>query len=84
MTKIPPKVDLVNRPDYRQLIGDAAWQRLHPAIRKRFSSACSKRSVTYKGVMEEIYLSRMGKLLAHCCRIIGTPLVLYSGKNVPH
>ena len=33
--------------------------------------------------MLNIYLSWLGFLLAHLCRLIGTPLALYSGVNVP-
>ncbi|MFL0797254.1 MAG: DUF4166 domain-containing protein [Cellvibrionaceae bacterium] len=83
MTKNPPKLQIAEKFDYRSLLGNPAWERLHPAIRRRFSSATSKKSVTYKGVMETVYLSRAGALLAQLCRVIGTPLALYNGQDIP-
>ena len=68
---------------YRSLIGEKGWRRLHPDIQRRFSDNSVHSEVTYMGVMEVIYLSFFGKLLAQLCRIIGTPLALYSGKNIP-
>jgi hypothetical protein len=68
---------------YRALIGEKDWCRLHPDIQNRFSVNSAHSKVTYTGVMEVIYLSFFGKLLAQLCRIIGTPLALYSGKNIP-
>ncbi|MDH5355672.1 MAG: DUF4166 domain-containing protein [Gammaproteobacteria bacterium] len=68
---------------YPSLLGGEAWSRLHPDIRKRFSPTYAYRSVTYRGVMQLIYLSRAGKLLAQVCRLIGTPLALYAGTDVP-
>lgn len=68
---------------YQSLLGDQSWLRLHPDIRKRFSPAYANRSVVYRGVMQQIYLSPAGKLLAQVCRLIGTPLALYAGTDVP-
>jgi hypothetical protein len=77
------KFDLDLPANYRSLLGDDAWARLHPDIQMRFSTKYAHRSVTYRGVMTQIYLSRSGKLLAHLCRLIGTPLALYSGIGIP-
>ena len=41
------------------------------------------KAVAYRGVMHKVELSIAGKLLAHCCRLIGTPLALYAEENVP-
>lgn len=68
---------------YQSLLGDKSWARLHPDIQKRFSPAYAHRSVVYRGVMQQIYLSLAGKLLAQVCRLIGTPLALYAGTDVP-
>lgn len=69
---------------YQSLLGDKSWERLHSDIQKRFSTSYAHRSVTYRGVMQEIYLSVTGKLLAQVCRLIGTPLALYSsGNDIP-
>lgn len=83
MTHNPPAVAVPPLTGYRSLLGEAAWQRLHPAIQQRFCSNACRRAVTYRGVMQEVWLSASGKLLAHCCRIIGTPLALYSGSHIP-
>ena len=68
---------------YRELLGDKAWFNLHPDIRERFSEENSHNVRIYSGVMEEVYLSFMGKIIAHLCRLIGTPLALYQANNVP-
>lgn len=68
--------------DYQQLLGTSAWNRLSPAIQARFSKESAKELVTYKGVMHIVYLSKIGSLLAHICRLIGTPLALYNGTDV--
>lgn len=68
--------------DYRSLLGEAAWQNLHAHIRHRFSLEYLHRPVTYTGVMELVYLSAAGKLLAQVCRLIGTPLALHSANDV--
>jgi len=74
--------NLDNVLDYRTLLGKSQWRNLHPTIQKRFlEKACDK--TTYRGVMSEIVLSGFGKLFAQLCRLIGTPLALYEGKNVP-
>ena len=82
MTKNPHKVDWQNKMDYEFLVGRENWERLHPAIQQRFSLDTDQ-PVTYRGVMNQVYLSLIGKLLAQLCRLIGTPLALYSGKDVP-
>lgn len=69
--------------DYRSLIGERGWRRLHPDIQRRFSLRNAHRSVTYRGFMSEIYLSPAGLLLAQLCRLIGTPLALYPGNDLP-
>jgi len=67
---------------YQNLLSNGEWSNLHPAIQRRFSTQLHD-SVTYQGEMKEIYLSFAGIILAHCCRLIGTPLALYSEINVP-
>lgn len=83
MTGNHEKFDLNLPTHYRFLLGEDAWARLHPDIQKRFSAAYAHRSVVYRGVMQQIFLSGGGKLLAQACRLIGTPLALYAGTNVP-
>jgi len=68
--------------NYPDLLGKQAWQNLHPAIQKRFSVKAHE-AVTYKGEMSQVFASFTGKVLAQVCRIIGTPLALHTGKNIP-
>lgn len=83
MTHNRPPEARISANDYRSLLGEAAWQRLHPHIRDRFSLAYLQWPVSYTGVMELVYLSPAGKLLAQLCRLIGTPLALRSASDVP-
>lgn len=83
MTRNPPSTQLQMKVSYRSLIGEQSWQRLHPAIQKRFSEDYYQQKVTYTGVMQEVFLSPAGKLLAHACRLIGSPLALYCGRDIP-
>lgn len=83
MTKAPPKIkNIENKSGYRALVGENGWRKIHPAIQERFSEKIHQ-VVTYRGVMKEVYLSFAGKIFAHICRLIGTPLALYEGKDVP-
>lgn len=83
MTGNPPKINIVSKSNYRSLLGEQAWNRLHTAIQKRFTEAACHKPVTYVGIMEEVSLSFAGKLLAQLCRLIGTPLALHAGKHIP-
>ncbi len=82
MTGTLPLVTLPKQQGYRALLGERAWRRLHPDIRKRFAHDQAQSSVRYVGIMEEVGMSTAGFFLAHACRLIGTPLALYRGKNV--
>jgi len=67
---------------YQNLLSKGEWSNLHPAIQRRFSIQLHN-CITYQGEMKEVYLSFTGKLLAQCCRLIGAPLALHCGKNIP-
>ena len=67
---------------FRQLLGEAGWQRLHPEVRRRFGVE-AEATHHYAGFMSELRLSRLGWLLAQACRLIGTPLAPYRGRGVP-
>ncbi|MGI9342249.1 MAG: DUF4166 domain-containing protein [Gammaproteobacteria bacterium] len=81
MTRLPPR--FVLRDSYESLLGPDAWARLNPAIRARFSAGAAHRPVTYEGVMQRVEMSTAGRFLAQCCRLIGTPLALHAGVDVP-
>lgn len=89
MTGNPPnKVNIapsgsINAANYESLLGRSAWLRLHPDIRSRFCDSHAHLTVLYRGVMRQVFMSFAGRLLAHLCRLIGTPLALYNGHDVP-
>jgi hypothetical protein len=63
----------------RDLLGPAAWGRLPPAVRRRFATHAA---AEYVGTFEVVHASRMGLLIAQLCRLIGTPVVPHTGRNV--
>jgi Domain of unknown function (DUF4166) len=63
----------------RGVLGEPAWQRLPPAVRARFGEPVV---VAYIGTFELVRASLAGSLLAHVCRLIGTPVVPRTGCNV--
>lgn len=69
---------------YRELLGRAAWRRLKPEIRQRFSVKPAPGSaIRYRGCMDTVRMSFMGWLFAQVCRLIGSPLALWQGRDVP-
>jgi Domain of unknown function (DUF4166) len=68
---------------FRALLGTKAWQQLPFAIQKRFSKR-SKAGDTaiYTGTVDTIEMSKAGRLLAQCLRIIGAPLPLHAETGV--
>jgi len=65
----------------RQLLGPSAWRRLPATVRVRFADAA--RAVDYAGVFEIVRASLLGRMIAWCCRLLGTPVVPRTGCNVP-
>ncbi len=71
-------------PDFARLLGPAAWQRLAPAIRRRFSETPGRSTpIRYHGIMQEVRCSAVGWLVAQACRLLGTPFALHRGTDVP-
>jgi hypothetical protein len=69
---------------YRQILGQEAWDRLGPEVKKRFSMKPLRGSaIRYEGMMRIIDLSVTGWLFAQACRLIGTPLAPWRGTQVP-
>jgi len=69
---------------YRAILGARAWNRLKPDVRRRFSAKPGRgESIRYAGTMQTVELSAMGWLFAQTCRLIGTPLAPYRGKDIP-
>jgi hypothetical protein len=65
----------------QRILGDAAWQRLPTAVRDRFGEPAKR--VDYVGEFEVVRASRLGRILAFLCRLIGTPIVPRTGSCVP-
>jgi hypothetical protein len=69
---------------FRALLGDAAWARLPPAIRRRFSKRLADgRTVVYTGRVTDMAISRAGRVLAQLARLIGAPLPVSRDVDVP-
>lgn len=66
--------------DLRGLLGEAAWRRLPAAVRARF--AAHTRAVDYTGTFEVVRASIAGWFIAQLCRLIGTPVVPWTGRDV--
>ena len=69
-------------PDFRGLLGEAAWARLPPAVQARFAAGAHAAPCVYAGRMS-VRASWLGALFAHACRLIGTPLAPWVGEDVP-
>ena len=69
-------VDYPARADIRRLIGEPQWLSLPAAVRARFAEHAA--SAEYQGTFDEIRASFAGKLLATCCRLLGTPVAPFT------
>lgn len=60
-----------------------AWNELHPNVQQRFATEPTVREhVFYRGTMETVECSFLGKIFAQLTRLIANPLTPYEGKNV--
>ena len=70
-------------PRFRHLLGEANWASLPPAVRARFGrKALATQTISYIGEVVECRMSRLGRLLANLCRLVGAPLPLNTDTNV--
>jgi hypothetical protein len=71
-------------PDFVELLGRQAWQRLPEAVRARFAphDLAKPYEVLYEGRMH-VRASWLGRCIAHVCRLIGTPVAPYVDEDVP-
>ena len=70
-------------PDFRLLLGTAAWRRLPAAVRKRFARDHARaRVITYRGRMA-VRATVFGRCFAWLCRLIGTPVAPFVHEDVP-
>lgn len=70
---------------FRKLLGDAGWNRLPGAIRRRFGKRLKGgASVAYQGQVVEMKMNWAGRALAQAARLIGAPLPFdMSSKGLP-
>jgi hypothetical protein len=69
---------------FRALLGEAAWAALPPATRARFGRCIADcRAALYAGEIVECRMNRAGRLLAQAARLIGGPLPLSRGADLP-
>jgi len=70
------------QPDFRRLVGEAAWSALPALARARFDAASHHVVRRYPGAMD-VRMNWLGWLFARACRLIGTPLAPWPGVEVP-
>lgn len=63
----------------QQLLSAAQWLQLPRAVRARFAA---HDSVDYCGVFETVRASRIGWCLAQLARLLGTPILPWTGSNI--
>ena len=69
---------------FRALLGEGAWQRLAVAVRQRFAELpVAGVPQRYAGRYRVIRRSLAGWCFAQACRLIGSPLPVPGGRNVP-
>jgi Domain of unknown function (DUF4166) len=69
-------------PDFERLLGAQAWARLPAAVRARFAiDAHAATNATYEGTAS-VRATFSGRLFAHACRLVGTPIAPYVGEHV--
>jgi len=67
-------------PGIRQLLGEVAWRGLPPAVRARFADGAV--ATDYTGTFEMVRASPLGQLFAQLGRLLGTPVVPWTGTDV--
>jgi hypothetical protein len=69
-------------PDFRALLGDAAWAELPAAARARFDAASHLEARAFPGAMD-VRMNWLGWLFAQATRLVGSPLAPWPSKDVP-
>jgi hypothetical protein len=69
-------------PDFRALLGEAAWVALPAAARARFDAAAHAAPREYPGAMD-VRMNWLGWIFAQGCRLLGSPLAPWRGRAVP-
>ena len=62
---------------FRALVAAEAWERLPDQVKHRFTKRLSGPTVAlYRGLVIDMQVPILGRLLAQCCRLFGAPLPL--------
>ena len=69
-------------PDFRALVGEAAWAALPAQVRRRFDATSHAALRRYPGAMD-VRMNWLGWLFAQACRLIGAPLAPWPASAVP-
>jgi uncharacterized protein DUF4166 len=69
-------------PNFRALVGEAAWAELPAAIRARFDAASHRDERVFPGALD-VRMTWLGWLFAQGCRLIGAPIAPWAGRSVP-
>jgi|HubBroStandDraft_1064217.scaffolds.fasta_scaffold03930_6 hypothetical protein len=69
-------------PDFRALLGEAAWAELPAAVQGRFDAASHAAPRDFPGAMA-VRMNALGWLFAQACRLVGTPIAPWRGEAVP-
>jgi hypothetical protein len=77
---IPESRGAVREPGLPGVLGQPAWQRLPHAVRERFGEP--PHAADYAGCFEVVQASLAGRILAEVSRLLGTPVVPRTGRNV--
>jgi hypothetical protein len=62
---------------FRALVDQVGWERLPEEVKRRFTKRLSGPAVAlYRGLVVQMQVSALGRILAQACRIFGAPLPL--------
>jgi len=77
-------VGSVEYPNFARMLGASAWARLPAAVRARFPAVHgAEERVCYRGTMQCVRASALGRVLAWIAKLFETPVAPYTGTEVP-
>jgi hypothetical protein len=76
------RASLSLQPDFRRLVGDAAWSELPAQAQARFDAASHHVAREYPGAMN-VRMNWLGWIFAQATRLIGAPLAPWPADDVP-
>jgi len=81
-TRRIPHSETHSIPNFERLVGTEGWQRLPASVRKRFAADAHMAHDTVYVGSSLVRASWAGRLLAHLCRCMGTPIAPWTGEHV--